>query len=161
MSAVYQISRHARPGGLAAVSGGCYDARMKRFARSALWGVVIVTTLAGCGWWRSAPEARAEDVVRLLVNDPESKELAALVAGPSPAALASGPAEETALVFLRARLRMGATLDYEAHRLSASGTPVTVRVSVTDRAAARPVVLRVTVDQHPERGWLVSAIHSE
>jgi hypothetical protein len=134
-----------------------------------LVGLLCGVALAACEFRPSAPENRAEYFVEKLVCEPQAMEelrgVARLVEGESPDTLASDLPTRSALVYLRARVRLGAKLGFRAvgtQRPVPGSRVVTVMVSEGVAVLKESTAVRFQVElQKHEGAWLITRLRSD
>jgi len=148
------------------------DAGRHGVARCA--GRLLVALLCGiavgaCNFRPSAPESRAEYFVEKLVREPQAVEdlrsVARLAEGESPDTLAGDLPTRTALIYLRARQRLGAKLGlHVAGTLRPAPDRRVVSVVVSEGTAVlnEGSAVRFQVElQKLEDAWLVTRLRSD
>ena len=148
------------------------DAGRHDFTRCAgrlLVGLLCGIAFTACDFRPSAPESRAEYFVERLVREQppvdELRSVARLAEGASPDTLANDLPTRTALVYLRARQRLGAVfgLHVAGTEQPAADTRV-VSVVVSEGAAVlnEGTTVRFQVElQKQEDAWLVTHLRSD
>jgi len=140
-----------------------------RCAGRLLAGLLCVVAFGACDFRPSAPESRAEYFVKKLIHEPQAVDelrgVARLAEGESPDALASDLPTRTALIFLRARQRLGASLGlHTAGTLRPAPDKRVVSVVVSESAAVlnEGAAVRFQVElQKQEDAWLVTRLRSD
>jgi hypothetical protein len=134
-----------------------------------LVGLLCGAALAACNTRPSAPESRAEYFVEKLIREPQAVEelrsVARLAEGESPDALANDLPTRTALVYLRARQRLGAELGFHVagtRRPAPDSRVVSVVVSEGVAALNEGAAVRFQVElQKQEGAWLITRLRSD
>jgi hypothetical protein len=134
-----------------------------------LVGLLCGAAPAACNTRPSAPESRAEYFVEKLIREPQAVEelrsVARLAEGESPDALANDLPTRTALVYLRARQRLGAKLGFHVagtRRPAPDSRVVSVVVSEGVAALNEGAAVRFQVElQKQEGAWLITRLRSD
>jgi hypothetical protein len=134
-----------------------------------LVGLLCGVALGACDTRPSAPESRAEYFVEKLIREPQASDdlrsVTRLAEGESPDALANDLPTRSALVYLRARQRLGAKLGLHVagtRRPASDSRVVTVVVSEGVTALGNSSAVRFQVElQKQEDAWLVTRLHSD
>jgi hypothetical protein len=96
----------------------------------------LLLMAAACGFRPSAPESRAAYVIEKLIEQSQATDdlraVAVVPEGQDPDVLIGDVATRTALVYLRGRVRFGASLRTRAAGYSAKGDGLQVSVTVSE-----------------------------
>jgi hypothetical protein len=136
-------------------------------ARRALVGAVVLLWMAGCPFRPTAPQSRAEYFIDKLIHAPEdTDDLRAVVwlaEGQNPEMLVSDLPTRTAVTYLRARVRSGATLGVHAAGVTTlAADRQRVQLDVTEAAAVRSEPVRFEVElEKREQEWRVIRLHAD
>lgn len=139
-----------------------------RSARRLLCGALGILALVACQFRPTTPESRAEYFIDQFIHAPPvSDDLRAVVwltEGQDPDMLVTDLPTRTAVTYLRARARLGATLGVHA---TGTTTPTAdrrrVQIAVTEPGApglSAPVRLEVELEKR-DREWRVLRLHAE
>jgi hypothetical protein len=148
------------------------DADTRAVARCTGWalvGLLCGMALGACSVRPSAPESRAQYFVEKLIREPQSvddlRSVARLAEGESPDVFVTDLPTRTALIYLRARQRLGAQLGFHVagtRRPNADTRVVNVVVSEGVAALNEGMTVRFQVEmQKQEDAWLVTRLHSD
>lgn len=140
-----------------------------RCASRLLVGLLCGVAISACDVRPSAPESRAEYFVEKLIIEPQAGEalhsVARFAEGDSPDSLARDLPAQNALMYLRARQRLGATFGVHVAgtQRPAENTRV-VSVAVSEKVAAlnENAVVRFQVElQYLDDAWQVTRLRSD
>lgn len=127
-------------------------------------GLLITLACVGaCSHSDSVAESRARAFVRALVIEPDNQEglaeLSALAPRQTPDDLLDGVLAHVAIDYLRAKKAQGTELTFAvADKKELTENSMVVTVTVAESPTHARTRLRVTMQDTPEHGWLVTGV---
>lgn len=140
-----------------------------RYAGRLLVVLLCAAVLAACDFRPSAPESRAEYFVEKLIREPQAvdelRSVAQLAEGESPDTFANDLPTRSALIYLRARQRLGARFGVHVagtQQPALDTRVVTVVVNEDATVLNESAAVRFQVElQKQEGAWLVTQLRSD